>query len=172
MDLDERTETELENGKNCGLSSPLASSESTLRSLEFIRNGDAGLNSHRLSLLQRVSDQDSWSQVPAGAVKDIDLAYLSAYTGDEFALLCGKQEDILYHGTPAHCHIEKSEYLMTLLESHKARLEVHTHPDAGKIYASKDDREFIASIGQESSKIISSYTGQVIVFHSSVFGDI
>lgn len=169
---DGRNETDSESHGSSGLSSPLASTESTMRSLAFVRSKDGGINDHRRSLLRRVPEQESWARVPRGSVEDLDLAYLSAYTGDEFALLCGRQEDILFHGTPAHCHIEKSEYLMTLLESHKARLEVHSHPDTGKISASQDDRDFIARFGQETSRIVSSYTGQIAEFHSSVFNDI
>ena len=61
---------------------------------------------------------------------------------------------------------------MELLNSHKIRLETHTHPDYEKIIPSTDDRNFIASFGQKSSKIVSSYTGKVIEFHANMFEDI
>lgn len=155
-----------------GLSSPLASDESTRISLASIREQRDGLNRHRQSILDRVPEQETWSSFRLNAIEDKDLAYLSAATGDEFALLRGRSEDILFHGTSFHCHLEKSDTLMELLISHKVRLEIHTHPDFDRVIPSSDDRRFIASFGQNSSKIISSYTGKIIEFHANIFDDI
>ncbi len=155
-----------------GLSSPLASEESTRISLESIREQRDGLNKHRQSLLDRVPERETFASFKVNSIEDKDLAYLSAATGDEFALFRGKNEDILYHGTRYHCHIEKSDVLMGLLESHKVRLEAHTHPDRERIIPSFDDRDFIKSIGQKNSKIVSSYTGKVIVFSDNVYNDL
>ena len=169
MDLFDDLDEELEIS---GLSSPLASEESTRRSLASIRNGEDGLNKHRQSLLNRVPEQETWASFKVNSIEDKDLAYLSAETGDEFALLRGKNEDILYHGTPRHCHIERSDTLMELLNSHKLFLEIHTHPDFEKIVPSSEDRKFIASFGQKKSKIISSYTGKIIEFQANWFDDL
>ncbi len=158
--------------KKVGLSTPLASEESTRISLECIRNHQAGLNQHRLSMLNRVPDRESWCSFKLNVVEYSDLAYLSAATGDEFALLRGKNEDILYHGTKYHCPLEKSDTLMGLLLTNKLSLEVHTHPDRGRIIPSADDRSFLRYIGQKSSKIISSYTGKIMVFHANLGEDI
>ena len=155
-----------------GLHSPLFSDESTKISLEAIRNEQAGLNKHRQSLLNRVPDQNSWASLKLNSVEDKDIAYLSAATGDEFALLRGKNEDILFHGTPRNCHLEQFDTIMELLNSHKITLEIHSHPDKEKIYPSMEDRLFIASYGQNSSKIISSYTGKIIHFSKNMFDDI
>lgn len=161
----------LNNSNTKGLSSPLASEESTRTSLQYIREQRDGLNKHRQSLLNRVPEQEKWAVFSLNSIEDRDLAYLSAATGDEFALLRGKKQDILYHGTSAHCHIEKDDLLMSLLEEHKIRLECHSHPDCGKIIPSQDDRDFIASFGQKTSRIVSSYTGKIITFHSNRFDD-
>jgi hypothetical protein len=155
-----------------GLASPLASEASTRNSLQSIREQRDGLNKHRQSLLERVPERETFASFRVNSIEDRDLAYLSASTGDEFALLRGKNEDILYHGTQYHCHIEKSDILMALLESHKVRLETHTHPDREQIIPSSDDRNFIASIGQKGSKIVSSYTGQIIEFTANLFEDL
>ena len=82
-----------------GLSSPLASEESTRISLQYIREQRDGLNKHRQSLLNRVPEQEQWAVFSLESIEDKDLAYLSAATGDEFALLRGKNQDILYRGT-------------------------------------------------------------------------
>lgn len=155
--------------ENAGIASPLASTESTKISLEAIRNKDAGLNEHRQKLLQRVVDRECWGTFALNSIEIKDLAYLSAATGDEFALFRTKSNDILYHGSPLRCRIDEDEDIMSLLMSHKAELIAHTHPDAGKIIPSAEDRRFIRSIGQKRSKIISAYTGQIIEFTSDMF---
>lgn len=152
-----------------GLFSPLASEESTRISLESIRNGIAGLNKHRINLLNRVPEPNDWSRFSLNTINNKDLAYLSAETGDEFALLRGKEEDILFHGTHGNCAIEKDEILMELLKSHKLQLECHSHPDHERIIPSKEDRDFLKYIGQKESKIISSYSGKEITFTSDRF---
>ena len=152
-----------------GIESPLASSASTKISLDAIRNKEAGLNEHRTRLLSRVADRECWGTFPLESVEIKDLAYLSAATGDEFALLRSKHSDILYHGSPLRCRIEEDDDLMTLLCSHKAELVAHTHPDYETIIPSAADRNFIKSIGQKKSKIISAYTGQIIEFTSDRF---
>lgn len=167
-----RNNEELQKEINRGLSSPLASEESTRISLEFVRQGRAGLNRHRQYLLNRVPDRDTYASFPLNTVEYKDLAYLSAETGDEFALLRGKSEDILYHGTQLHCHIENSDTLMALLMTRKLVLEIHSHPDFERITPSFEDRMFLKAIGQKKSKIISSYTGQIHEFSSDRFGDI
>lgn len=154
-----------------GLSSPLSSEKSIQISLQLIREHRAGLNEHRQSILKRVPKRETFSSFKLNYIKDKDLAYLSAATGDEFALLRGKKEDILYHGTPMNCHIEKSESLMNLLKSHTVRLEIHSHPDRGVIVPSEDDRNFLKAIEQKESKIISSYTGKIITFTTNKFDD-
>ena len=151
------------------IASPLASTESTKISLNAIRNKDAGLNEHRQKLLQRVSDQECWGTFPLNSIEIKDLAYLSAATGDEFALIRSKHNDILYHGTLLRCKIEEDDDIMSLLNGHKAELVAHSHPDVDKIIPSAEDRNFIRSYGQKKSKIISAYTGQIIEFSSDMF---
>lgn len=167
-----RSNDELQKGANRGLSSPLASEESMRISLESLRKGYDGLNRHRQSLLSRVPERDTYASFPLNAIEYKDLAYLSAETGDEFALLRGKHEDVLYHGTQLHCHIEDSDTLMALLQTHKLRLEIHSHPDFGKIAPSSGDRNFLKAIGQKKSKIISSYTGKILEFSDNEFEDL
>lgn len=162
----------LQEGSNNGLASPLGSTESTRRSLESVRQGCDGLNRHRQALLNRVPDKDTYASFPVNSIEDKDLAYLSAATGDEFALLRGKKVDVLYHGPPLHCHIENSEELMWLLESHKLVLEVHSHPDFDRISPSFDDRNFLRAIGQKESRIISSYTAEIITFSADWYDDL
>lgn len=148
----------------------LSSSESTRISLEAIRMGEAGLNKHRQGLLNRVQNCGDWVAMPRESISVKDIAYLSAATQDEFALLRGKSKDILFHGVPEHCYF--SEELIDLLKCKKLRLVVHSHPDYNIIDPSFDDREFLKYIGQKESLIVSYITGDVKRFTQSVFDDI
>lgn len=148
----------------------LSSSESTRISLEAVRLGEAGLNQHRQGLLNRVPKQNDWVALERERVTVKDIAYLSAATHDEFALLRGKTRDILFHGVQQHCIF--SEELIVLLKSKKLRLVVHSHPDYNDIEASDDDRKFLKYIEQKKSLIVSYITGEINEFSANMFDDI
>lgn len=147
----------------------LSSTASTKKSLEAIRNGDAGLNERRKAILERVPNSNDWAAFEHESIKNKDLAYLSAVTHHEFALLRGKTKDIVFHGIERHC--EFSEELLMLLKTKKLRLVAHTHPDYGAIEPSSDDRDFLKYIGQKKSTIVSYITGYEMEFTSNIFED-
>lgn len=148
----------------------LASSSSMKISLEAIRNGEAGLNEHRKNLLLRVPLPDDWSAFSTNSISIKDITYLSAATGHEFALLRGKNNDIIVHGVDRHCNFDKE--LLDLLKTKKLRLVAHTHPDYGITVPSKDDREFLKYIDQHTSIVISYITGNEIQFSANAFDDL
>lgn len=80
----------------------LSSSESTRISLEAIRKGEAGLNERRRKLLESVPCSNDWAALELDSVTIKDIAYLSAITKYEFALLRGKSRDIILHGVDYH----------------------------------------------------------------------
>lgn len=145
----------------------LSSTASMQISLEAIRNGDAGLNDRRTSILARVPNSQDWAAFEYESIQIKDLAYLSAATHHEFALLRGKSKDIVFHGIERHC--EFNEELLTLLKTKNLRLVAHTHPDYGPIEPSADDRDFLRYIGQKKSIIISYITGYQMEFTSNLF---
>ena len=148
----------------------LSSSASTKTSLDAIRRGDAGLNERRIQLLNRVPNPNDWAALGKNCVSVKDIAYLSAATQDEFALLRGKTKDIIFHGKGAHCNF--NEELLELLRTKKLRLVAHTHSDYGDIEPSSDDREFLQYINQTESLIISYITGIISSFSANPFDDI
>lgn len=148
----------------------LSSSASTRTSLDAVRNNRAGLTQKRERILAQVPHSNDWASFKRDAISIKDLAYLAAKTGDEFALLRGKTNDIVFHGVKYHCHIEGT--LLDLLKTKNLRLIAHTHPDYGEIYPSNDDRDFLKYIGQKTSKIISSVTGVEQIFSANPFDDI
>ncbi len=97
----------------------LSSSRSTEVSLMAVRAKKAGLDTKRKNLLDKVPEQRQWDAFEQGSLEMIDLAYLTAATGDEFAILRGKREDILYHGTSMNCPFEDDEVLKAALLGHK-----------------------------------------------------
>ena len=145
----------------------LSSTASTQTSLEAIRNGEAGLNEKRKNILARVPLPNDWATFEKDTISIKDIAYLSAATHHEFALLRGKTKDIIVHGVERHCHF--NEELLDLLQTKKLRLIAHTHSDYGKIKPSADDREFLKHIDQKSSVIISYITGAEFEFSSNSF---
>jgi len=147
----------------------LSSSASTQKSLEAIRNGDADLNERRKSILARVPHSNDWAAFEHESIRIKDIAYLSAATHQEFALLRGKSKDIVFHGIERHC--EFNEELLSLLKTKKLRLIAHTHPDYGFIEPSADDRDFLKYIEQRKSIIVSYITGYEMEFTSNIFDD-
>ena len=99
-----------------------------------------------------------------------DIAYLSAATHHEFALLRGKKQDILFHGTNYHCNI--TDDMVELLQQGKLYLVAHTHPDYGTIKPSANDRKFLQRIGQKKSLIVSYITGVEREFSDDDYRDL
>lgn len=142
----------------------LSSTNSVITSLTAIKEGTAGLNEHRRALLNRVPNTGDWAKMNLNYVEVIDLAYLSAATDDEFALLWGKKSDIILHGSELKCVF--SDELLTLLKAKALRLVAHSHPDFDMICPSQEDINFLRLIGQKDSLIVSSYTGQQLRYYS------
>lgn len=147
----------------------LSSTISTQTSLEAIRKGEAGLNERRKKLLERVPNSDDWAAFEKDSITIKDIAYLSASTHHEFALLRGKRKDIIFHGVEKHCNF--NEELLDLLKVRKLRLVAHTHPDYSVVEPSPDDREFLRYIGQKNSIVISYITGRKRQFSANLFDE-
>ena len=145
----------------------LSSAHSIEISLRDLREGKAGLDERRKKCLNRVPQTGNWANFEVNTLTTRDIAYLSAYTGHEFAILRGKKNDILYHGTNRDCIFD--DELVPLLKNGKLRLYAHSHPDYSEIIPSNNDRAFLKSIKQESSIIVSWITGREQSFTSCLF---
>lgn len=145
----------------------LQSAQSLRVSLESIRRGDGGLDEHRAAMLRRVPEVGDWAKFPYGHLSMKDLAYLTAKTSHEFAILRGKREDILFHGTARRCLFEG--VLEELLLSKRLMLFGHSHPGEIKPVASKEDRDVLRIIGQTTSRLISGQSGIEIQFSDDPF---
>jgi len=99
----------MEEQKKFSLSAP------TRTSLEAVRNKRAGLTQKRERILAQVPNSNDWATFNRDTIDIKDLAYLAAKTGHDFALLRGKNNDIVFHGVKYHCHIEGT--LLDLLKT-------------------------------------------------------
>ena len=81
----------------------LCSTQSMRVSLASLRNGSGGLDAHRQTMPNRAPCSGDWARFPLDHLTMKDLAYLTAKTGHEFAILRGRSEDILFHGESARC---------------------------------------------------------------------
>lgn len=140
----------------------LKSAQSMRVSLESIRNGEGGLDAHRTIMLQRVPEPGDWARFPLEHLKMKDLAYLTAKTGHEFAILRGKSEDILFHGKATRCTFD--DVLAEMLLSGRLRIFGHSHPGEETPVPSNADREILKKIGQTKSHLIAARSGLEIVF--------
>ena len=147
----------------------LESSRSTEISLEAIREGDAGLNSHRQSMLNRTPEVGDFASFGLDSLELKDLAYLTAKTGHEFAILRGKDVDILFHGGSRHCQFP--ETLAQMMIEHKLVIVGHSHPGEDDPIPSPGDRQALRSIGQKKSFVISGRTGRMKEFSQNPFDD-
>ena len=145
----------------------LSSTQSMRKSLESIASGSGGLDAHRESMLSRVPAVSDWARFPLGHLEMKDLAYLTAKTGHEFAILRGKREDILFHGDTRRCTFDG--VLVDMLMSGKLGIYGHSHPGEEIPVASPEDRVTLRLIGQHESRLISGYSGREIVFSDNPF---
>lgn len=153
--------------ENEGDSLFLASRHSTRVSLAGVRIGRYELNERRKRLLSKVVNTGDYASFELDSINLMDLAYLSAKTGEEFALLRGKHEDILFHGSKSRCVFTNE--LESSIRKHKIRLVGHSHPGEEEPEPSLEDRAFLKEIGQSKSCVISARTGRITEFTSNPF---
>lgn len=144
----------------------LSSTHSIQVSLQTIREKRAGLDAKRKGWLDRISKTGDWITLDYESVEMMDLAYLTAATGDEFAILRGKREDVLFHGENIRCDFENDPVLKSALRSHKYELYGHSHPGEPIPIESSDDKRVLMELGQKKSRLISGMTGICIEFGS------
>lgn len=145
----------------------LSSTKSMRISLDKVNRGEAGLSERRKRLLERVPRSGDWTKFEKNRICMKDIAYLTAKTGDEFAILNGKKEDILFHGSKCHCNFEGVLY--DGLMKGKLRIYGHSHPTEMIPIPSQDDRETLRMIKQKKSYLISAVTGREVEFFDDEF---
>ena len=113
-------------------------------------------------MLDKVPETGNYAAFKADSLEIKDLAYLTAKTGDEFAILRGKDVDILFHGGRINCDFPDT--LIDMLLNHKLIILAHSHPGEEYPLASIYDRRTLRKIGQKKSIVISGITGMCAEF--------
>lgn len=145
----------------------LQSSQSMRVSLDAIRRGEGGLDEHREAILKRAPNEGDWAKFPYEHLTMKDLAYITAKTGHEFAILRGKREDILFHGTAQRCAFD--DVLVDLLLTKRLVIYGHSHPGEVEPVPSQGDRDALRRVGQKSSRLISGLSGIEVEFTDDPF---
>ena len=148
----------------------LNSSRSMEISLEAIQEGEAGLNARRQSMLARVPEIGDFGSFKFESLELKDLAYLTAKTGHEFAVLRGRDMDILFHGDSRHCQFP--ETIVDMMMAHKLEIVGHSHPGEDFPVPSLADRMALKKIGQKKSTVVSGRTGIIREFGQSAFEEV
>jgi len=120
-------------------------------------------------MLERVPNPGDWAEFSYGHLQMKDLAYLTAKTGHEFAILRGRKTDILFHGESLRCAFDDA--LVEMLLKKRLIIYGHSHPGEEIPLPSPQDRSTLVKIGQSKSKLISAMTGQEITYSSDMFDD-
>lgn len=161
----------LKGGKNAKtqnelrISSP-GSTKSYKRSLLDIKNGKAGLDKRRQNMLNKMPKTGESTRAERGSISIRDLAYLSAATGNEFALFRSKTEDIIVRGDSRSCNVG-GKLGDEIINKHYEWV-AHSHVDGGPLNASVEDRETLHKLKQSKS-IIVGIDGEEIIFKQSLF---
>lgn len=148
----------------------LASTHSMQTSLTSIREGKGGLDAGRQAMLNRVPEIGDWARFPLNRLQMKDLAYLTAKTSHEFAILRGKSEDILFHGSERRCAFD--DVLVEMLSSKRIFIVGHSHPGEDEPIPSPQDRNTLHQLDQSSSQVISGRTGRIVTYTANLFDDI
>ena len=118
-------------------------------------------------MLRRVPEVGDWAKFPHEYLSMKDLAYLTAKTGHEFAILRGKREDILFHGTARLCKFDDA--LVDLLLAKRLMIYGHSHPGEEFPVPSPQDRKALRYLGQPQSRLISGMSGRETTFSQDEF---
>ena len=117
---------------------------------------DVSLNNRQQILLDRMPEYDSRILVPKKSVGMVDLAALTAKTGDEFSMFTKGAERLIVRGDYVHVNITQRE--ASKLAQDGYRWSGHTHPgtDYNCLGASDGDYQILKCFKQGSSAIYNS----------------
>ena len=121
--------------------------------LQRISTGNYALERRHKFLLDKIPNQGNWVRVKTHQATLEDLAALTAFTNDEFALFSGKGHKIIFHGTRKTWSLPNDAFKEIC--DKKMIWEGHSHPYAGDLIASPQDRKTLKLLTwQKESSII------------------
>lgn len=132
--------------------------ENQLLLLQMLRSHEAGLNERLQAILARIPAVDDFASVKQNSVNELGMAQLSAYTDNEFFLLQGESENILYRAKKGKCSIENNELIMDLLLQQKATIRSISHVRKNDPGLTKKEKALLQKIRQQKAYVVSSVT--------------
>lgn len=155
-----------ENYKKLANGIVIASKDSQYK--EYLLNlseGNVTLRKNHKRLFEKVKNRGDWVELRKKQLKITDLAALTAYTGDEFAIFTGNNKKILVHGSKKW--IISGELWHTIRDN-KYIWEAHSHPTfMGKIIPSEEDIQALSLFTWQRKSSIVDLNGRVIEFTAS-----
>jgi hypothetical protein len=124
---------------------------------------DLALNSRQQALLEALPVYNSRTTVPKSEVSMVDLAALTAKTGDEFAMFTKANERLIIRGN--HTHVDMTVEEASYLAEKGYTWSGHTHPGTGRncLITSQGDVEILKCFEQSRSCIYNS-SGEYLEF--------
>jgi hypothetical protein len=121
--------------------------------LRAIAIGAEQLSSNQASVLAQLETAGSKTIVPKKSFGQVDLASLSAATGDEFAMFTTGGRRLVVRGTQTSIPISTADGTAQALVDQGWRWSAHVHPD-GTLRSSPGDRSVLSVFSNQRSAIL------------------
>lgn len=145
----------------------IASAESQWKEyLKLLRtNSEVRLRKRQADLLEKVPKRNQWVELRKKQVGINDLAALTAYTGDEFAIFTGQNSKILIHGG-TKWYIPEDAW--EIIKKNQYTWDAHSHPTfLTDPNSSAEDRKTLKLFTWQKESYIIDLNGKVVKFTDS-----
>lgn len=144
----------------------IASAESQYRDyLKLLHKKEVTLRKRQQKIYEAVKDRGSWAEFRNKQVDIKDLAALTAYTGDEFALFTGDRGKIVVHGRPKRWDIPNDAW--EIIKNNQYEWTAHSHPTFRNLRCSPEDIRTLNTFTWQRESVIIDLTGKTVVFTAS-----
>lgn len=133
--------------------------------LQDLKNNKVSLKSKQEAILQKIPGRNSVDLFKKKQVNIKDLAALTAYTGDEFALFYKGKRAIVVHGSPTNCNVYGETY--DTIISEKWVWIAHSHPTTTKLMPSQGDIDSLKLFTWQKESSIIDLKEKIINFSAS-----
>ena len=133
--------------------------------LRDLKNNTVNLKARQEAIYQKIPNRNDAEIFRKKHVNIKDLAALTAYTGDEFALFYKGKRAIVVHGSPSNCNVYGETYDTIIRE--KWVWIAHSHPTTTKLKPSPSDVDSLKLFTWQKESSIIDLKGKIINFTAS-----
>lgn len=141
------------------------SSEAFFNYLKRVSDGNYALDRRHKFLLNKIPNQGDWARIKSHQANLEDLAALTAFTKDEFALFSGKGYKIIFHGKRRNWSLPNDAFKEIC--DKRMIWEGHSHPYQSDLQASPQDIKTLKLLTWQKESSIIDVTGVKKTFTSS-----